>query len=111
MENKKYDFLINNMYILEIDGNQHFPNIDRQNKCITKNIIDTLNGDIKKMKNIIGRYSIVRLYQPNIWNNTYDWKNLILSLKDLEPNTLYIRLAEEDIYTLHMTNFNILYLN
>jgi len=111
VNNKKFDFLISNKYILEIDGAQHFPNIKKQNPKIKTNRIDILNNDIIKMKSIIKTYSIVRLFQENIWDDNYDWKTLLLNLNDLESETLYIRLDEEKIYHYHISNFNVLYLS
>jgi hypothetical protein len=63
-----------------------------------------------KMISIISYYPIVRLYQENIWNERYDWKNLLKQLKNLEVGILYIRNEEKELYQ-HFTNcFNIVYI-
>ena len=77
---------------------------------IKKDRIDILNMDIKKMKSVIDNYPIIRLYQENIWNNNYDWEELLLSLDNLKENTLYIRLDEYEIYKNHLCGFNVQYL-
>ena len=103
---RNLNFLIDNKYILEIDGAQHFPSIKKQNPKFTKNLIDNLNNDINKMKMIITKYPIVRLFQENIWQDNYNWKDLILNhMIDLEPNTLYIRFNEKSLYQDHINGF------
>jgi hypothetical protein len=106
VDTKKFDFLIDKKYILEIDGAQHFPCIKKQNLKFNRNPIDNLNNDIRKTKSIITKYPIVRLFQENIWNDNYDWKDLIKNhIIDLESNTLYIRFAEKDLYKDHISGF------
>jgi hypothetical protein len=107
---KRFDFLINNEYILEIDGIQHFPNQLGQNAKIPTNRQDILNKDIEKMRSI--NYPIVRLFQKNIWDNKYDWKYLIGNMMiDLKPNTIYIRFEERDMYREHIKSFDTEYFN
>lgn len=106
---KKFDFLINNDFVLEIDGNQHFLDLRCHRKIPTEKLKDIQNNDFVKMESIIDYYPIVRLYQENIWNNTYDWKSFILRLKNLEVGRLYIRKEEKELYK-HFNKFNIVYI-
>ena len=107
---KKFDFLIKNDFILEIDGNQHFPDL-RCHRKIPKEILNKIQiSDILKMESIIDYYPIVRLYQENIWNNTYDWEKLIKKLNNLEVGILYIRQEEKELYKHFDKHFEIVYI-
>jgi len=107
---KKFDFLIKNDFILEIDGNQHFPDL-RCHRKIPKEILNIIqNNDILKMGSIIDYYPIVRLYQENIWNNTYNWEKLIKELNNLEVGILYIRKEERELYQHFNKHFEIVYI-
>lgn len=72
--NKRYDFYLQDFnLIIEIDGEQHFRQV-RNWKCHEK----TIENDIKKMKTAIENgYSILRIYQPDIWKEKIDWKKYI----------------------------------
>ena len=73
-KNKKYlpyDFVLeDNKIIIEIDGEQHFKDIISWNSSLK----DTHENDIYKMKcaNENG-FSVIRIFQPDIWNDSYDW--------------------------------------
>lgn len=111
IDNKRFDFTINDDYILEIDGRQHFPQMEKQVKYIKIDRNFILQNDIKKMKNIIDYYPIIRLFQEHIWNNVYDWKNFLLNkTKNLKPGVLYIRKEEKDLYKNHTHDFKIKYI-
>jgi very-short-patch-repair endonuclease len=106
VDNKRFDFLIDEDYILEIDGRQHFPHLEKQDSIITTNRNDIFKNDVQKMESIIDYYPIVRLFQEHVWDNKYDWEDLILNkTKNLEPEILYIRSDEKDIYKYHTLNF------
>lgn len=72
--NKRYDFYLPDFnLIIEIDGNQHFKQISNWQRCE-----DTIENDIQKMKIAIENgYSILRIYQPDIWEEKIDWKKII----------------------------------
>ena len=106
IDDKKFDFLINNDYILEIDGPQHFPHLKNQDNRLYINRNKIIENDILKMKSIINYYPIVRLFQENIWNGKYNWKTLLLNLKGLEPGNIYVRSDEKNIYKDHITEFD-----
>jgi pyruvate/2-oxoacid:ferredoxin oxidoreductase beta subunit len=67
--------------IIEIDGNQHFEYVKR----FKNNYIENQKNDIDKMiKAKKEGYSFIRIYQPDIWFNKIDWKEIILK-------NLYVR--------------------
>lgn len=72
--NYKFDFLLNTVKLLiEIDGEQHFKQVKNW-----KSHHITQERDIIKMKFALENgYSIIRLYQPDVWNNKIDWKQVI----------------------------------
>jgi hypothetical protein len=56
------------------------------------------------MESIIDYYPIVRLFQKSIW------KQLLLSLSNLEPGILYIKNSEKELYKNHVQNLNVRYI-
>lgn len=99
-DTKKYDFLLNDYnLILEIDGNQHF--ID---KPWWKSSAETnqQNDKQKMVKCIENGLSILRIYQPDIWNDTVDWGEEIKNnlIKRKIPITIFIS-KNENIYDNH----------
>jgi very-short-patch-repair endonuclease len=72
--NKRYDFCLPDFnLIIEIDGEQHFRQVRNWKSCEY-----TIENDIKKMKTAIENdYSILRIYQPDIWEEKIDWKKII----------------------------------
>jgi len=87
-----FDFgLIGNKILIELDGEQHFSQVSNWESP------DTVQSkDIEKIKNSINNgYSIIHIYQKEVWNNAYDWKDIltmtILYLKQqTEPIALFI---------------------
>jgi very-short-patch-repair endonuclease len=79
--NKPYDFCFPEYkLILEVDGDQHFRQVSNWG-CPIK----TLENDIQKMKLAKEHgYSVIRIYQPDIWNDIIDWQQIIL-------DNLYLR--------------------
>jgi very-short-patch-repair endonuclease len=71
---KRYDFLLLDYdLILEIDGNQHFKQVSNW-----ESYIKTQKNDKEKMlKAIEYNMSILRIYQPDIWNDTLNWEQEI----------------------------------
>ena len=66
-----YDFVLeDNKIIIELDGKHHFKDIISWNSTLK----ETHKNDIYKMKcaNDNG-YSVVRIFQPDVWNDLYDW--------------------------------------
>jgi hypothetical protein len=71
----RYDIIIEELkLIIEIDGRQHFMYVPR-----FKNNVE-LSKDNDKYKTrlaIKNGYSIIRIYQEDIYNNVYNWKELL----------------------------------
>jgi hypothetical protein len=107
----RFDFLIEDKYILEIDGVQHFPKLVKRINPKYNDPEYALNNDILKMKKIIDKYPILRLFQPHIWEDKYDWKDLLLNYThDFKSDTLYIRNEEKEIYQNHTIEFSTEYI-
>lgn len=92
-----FDFcMIDLKIIIEVDGDQHF----RQIWCWNP-LKDTQDNDTYKMQCAIKNgYSIIRIYQPDIWGNKNDWKikldNAITKFTNIKkPSHIFIG----DIYT------------
>lgn len=90
-----FDFCIEEYkLIIELDGNQHFKQISNwQSPEFTQ--------ERDKYKNecaINNGYSIIRIYQVDVWNDKNDWKNKLQNaVKQYdEPTIIYIG----DIYTI-----------
>jgi hypothetical protein len=103
-----YDFVLENEnIIIELDGPQHFRQIANWD-CPEK----TQQNDIYKMNcaNNNG-YSVIRILQEDIWNDKYDWLNvLILTIQDIiDRGDNYISnvfLYENDEYDEFIKIFN-----
>jgi very-short-patch-repair endonuclease len=88
-----FDFCIEEYkVIIELDGRQHFSIVSKFKNCVKKQ----LERDKYKEKcaNDNG-YSIIRLIQEDVFNNTYDWKNKLLEsvelLKNIDrPKNIYL---------------------
>ena len=99
-KNKKYlpyDFVLeDNKIIIEIDGEQHFKDIISWNSSLK----DTHENDIYKMKcaNENG-FSVIRIFQPDIWNDSYDW------FTELRENIEKIKL-EQRVQNVYMCKDN-----
>jgi hypothetical protein len=109
----RFDFRLKNRpVILEIDGLQHFEERGKWGDPIVRQDIDI----VKMEKAIENGYSGIRQYQPDIFEDKYDWKIWtikalsILKLVDrptwIFPNNpvyeRYIRLCKEKNITIHV---------
>lgn len=94
-----FDFLLDKQKILiEVDGPQHF--IQVSNWASPE---DTLIRDIFKMKLAISKgYSIIRISQKDIYNNTIDWVTLLKNniKKYKTPKCIYIS-KDSELYINH----------
>ncbi len=72
---KRYDFCLPEFkLIIEIDGDQHFEQVSNW-----KSPKATVENDIQKMKMALENgYSVLRIYQPDIFNERLDWRQEIL---------------------------------
>lgn len=88
--------------IIELDGAQHFRQIANW-----KSPEDIQKRDIYKMKQALKHgYSVIRILQEDIWNDSYDWKNILRDCikKYKDPSCIY--LSEADDYACYKSKLN-----
>jgi very-short-patch-repair endonuclease len=91
-KNKKclpFDFAVEELkIIIEIDGEQHFSQVSNWSPPEENRENDFLKMD-KAIKN---SYSIIRLLQQDIWNDTNNWKEKLkeILIKHTKPSIFYI---------------------
>jgi very-short-patch-repair endonuclease len=97
--NKRYDFCLTEFkLIIEVDGPQHFRQISNWG-CPEIN----LQNDNKKTKIALENgYSVLRIYQPDIWNEAIDWRQTILDnmYNRTKPDITYVS-SNPEIYNSH----------
>jgi hypothetical protein len=105
----EYDLIINDIIIIEIDGEHHFSKV----KAWYSEPENILKRDIFKMKKAMeNEYFIVRINQIDVYNNKFDWKkelieeiNKIISIKKcpikIPPYVCYIEGTKKGIYDKH----------
>ncbi len=87
--------------LIELDGRQHFEQIA---KWDAPEVVQT--KDIEKITFAINKgYSIIHIYQDEVWNDKYNWKevlksNIDLLIKEEKPRVLFI--SKVDIYNSHI---------
>jgi very-short-patch-repair endonuclease len=101
-KNKKclpFDFLLyKHNLLIEVDGRQHFIQVSNW-----KSPEESLERDRFKMKLAIHHgYSIIRISQEDVFNNTIDWKELLKKniKKYKKPKCIYIS-KDPDLYINH----------
>jgi len=103
-----FDFLLFDNIIIECDGPQHFIGL-KSNSIYSMTNKETLERDIYKMEKIIDLYSIIRLFQPDIFDDKYDWKSFIKKtvnfIKIYKSKKLYISKNNFNIYNNHTKHF------
>ena len=91
-----FDFIIDKC-IIELDGRQHFKDIDFWNSSFE----EVLDNDIYKMKcAITNGYKIIRITQEDVWKDTFDWQEKLLEGLSNRYNVTYIS-NDIDIYNSH----------
>ena len=90
-----FDFVLEDMkIIIEMDGAQHFEQISNW-----ASPEDTQKKDIYKMKQALDHnYSIIRILQEDVWNDNYDWDNVLGNHIKKYKNPKCIYLTDEDEY-------------
>lgn len=85
--------------IIEVDGRQHFEYIKHWKTSPEEN----LDRDIYKMNQALENgYSVIRIHQPDVLYNYYDWKtDLMLTISSCEPGNVYYLSKNKDIYSKH----------
>lgn len=95
-----FDFLLKDYkLIIECDGRQHFEIVDRfKNNITLSQQIDTY----KQNRALVEGYSVLRLYQPDVWNDKIDWKQAILDTIELikldSTPSIYVASSNNDMY-------------
>lgn len=89
-----YDFYLPEyQLIIEVDGDQHFRQVGNwtdHNK--------TRENDIQKMQTAVKHgISVLRIYQPDIFNDVIDWKEFILSNLKFrsKPELIYVKKSRD----------------
>ena len=92
-----FDFgLIDKKILIELDGEQHFSQVSNWDSPES-----TQSKDIEKIKNSIEKYySIIHIYQKEVWNDTYNWKDILTKVikyldKNKEPIALFISCSDK----------------
>ena len=100
-----FDFgSITKKILIEVDGEQHFTQISNWDdpESIQIKDIEKINYCIKE------GFSIIHINQLDIWNDVYDWKNIIETeinrLHGKDPQCSFI--SSTPIYTLHISKLN-----
>lgn len=97
-----FDFCIDSIkLIFELDGGQHFIQVSNW-----KSPEENQNRDKHKMKLALENgYTIIRILQEDVWNDTYDWKSLLIKhIKKYDtPQVIY--LCQNDEYTKYKEDF------
>lgn len=97
-----FDFgSVSKKVLIEVDGAQHFMQIS--NWDAPENV---QAKDVEKIQYCLKEgFSIIHINQLDIWNNVYDWKNIlqieIQRLNDLEPKCSFI--SSTSIYESHIS--------
>ncbi len=90
--------------IIEIDGDQHFKTVDYFKETYEERQL----ADFKKMYHIQknNNITIVRIYQMEIYKNSYDWKKKILDFikKYDEPQIIYFS-NKKGVYDDYCSNY------
>lgn len=97
-----FDFgFVNNKILIELDGEQHFTQVSNWDspESVQVKDIEKINYSIKN------GYSLIHIYQKEVWNNMYNWKDIlkrvIKYLKDnTEPVVIFISCYNK--YTTHI---------
>jgi hypothetical protein len=105
-----FDYCLEKQKILiELDGIQHFEIVSNWTP-----VEETIEKDIKKIKSALENgYSIIHIYQHDVWKDTYDWKELlemyINILSQMKKSTCMF-IGPKGIYKKHTEslNYNIL---
>lgn len=99
-----YDFAIEEFKILiELDGDQHFQDFDHWDSDYKE---VQANDKFKMLKALQNGYSIIRIYQPDVLNDTIDWKTIIQELITLKDEWCIMYVSSNDIYDDEECDFN-----
>jgi very-short-patch-repair endonuclease len=101
-----FDFgLIDKKILIELDGEQHFSQISNWDspESVQQKDIEKIN------KCIQNGYSIIHIYQSEVWNDKYDWRQVLKdTIKELETNNnkICMFISMFDKYKTHMSQLD-----
>lgn len=93
---KKYDFILEAFkIILEVDGRQHFQQVSNWQAPETQH-----ENDFQKMITAKENgYSVIRIFQEDVYNNKMDWKTFLKNnIQRYETRTFIYLSSDIDIY-------------
>lgn len=97
----RFDLLIvDHNIIIEIDGRQHFEKVDYFKNDVERNI----DRDIYKMKKALeNNYSVIRLYQEDVWEDKNNWKEWLTKKIEFikNSNELLVFFPDKECYDKH----------
>lgn len=93
-----FDFVLENeKTIIEIDGPQHFEQVQNW-----ESNEQNFRRDLIKCKYALdNNYKMIRVYQPDIFNDAFNWKNMIESIIELEEDKDISFLANTNVYDIY----------
>jgi very-short-patch-repair endonuclease len=95
----EYDIVLNDYnIIIELDGRQHFEKVENWGD------LDVLQDrDVDKMILAINNnFSLIRIFQPDVWNNINNWDtNLMKAINMLINNIPKILMINKELYSKH----------
>lgn len=101
-----FDYCIDKRNILiELDGKQHFDQVSNWG-----NTDDIRGKDINKIKKALENdYSIIHIYQPDMWKDSYNWRQVletyIETISEMnKPTCMFI--GPKGVYEKHMETLN-----
>ena len=97
-----FDFIIGNV-VIELDGPHHFGKVHYWDSDFEKQF----QRDILKMKIATERgFKFIRIYQPDIYLNKFDWKTQIIHSINLLQNTntlsIWLSYSDKNVYDKHI---------
>lgn len=100
-----FDFgLVDKKILIELDGEQHFAQISNWDSPE-----HVQRKDVEKIHHgIANGWSIIHIYQVDVWNDVYDWRDVmkqaIQEAEQSEPMVLFI--SSKDAYQTHRDKLN-----
>lgn len=90
-----FDFVLENKkIIIELDGRQHFKDIITWKTTASQN---QKNDKYKMLCALQNGYSIIRIYQPNVLDDTIDWQLLLTTAITAHENDMCVSYIAKDV--------------
>ncbi len=97
-----FDFgLIDIKILIELDGEQHFSQVSNWDspESVQVKDIEKINASIKN------GYSIIHIYQKEVWNDSYNWKEVlrrVINYLENQQSCLAVFISCDSKYTSHI---------